>query len=176
MINKKVFYTIRNARTVIHKLAFDVEFNHEAYQLWKRKLKKALAQDLLNFMKEYDGDWEGWSSNAFEGDVGDDAIEALREGDSKFGIEKSSDTFREIIERLQNPREILAKKKKKKEPKKPKKVKEIADAIRRDNKDVSDGVAYAQAWETYCSYVNPGYDGCTSKGKSKRKSPKSARD
>lgn len=59
------------------------------------------------------------------------------------------------------------------EPNIPDKVVEIADAIRRDNPDTSDGVAYAQAWETYCSYVNPDYEGCTSKGKSKRKSPKS---
>jgi hypothetical protein len=58
---------------------------------------------------------------------------------------------------------------------KPKKVTEIADAIRRDSPDTPDGVAYAQAWETYCSYVNPSYEGCTSKGKSKRKSPKSDR-
>lgn len=55
---------------------------------------------------------------------------------------------------------------------KPKKVTEIADAIRRDNPGTSDEAAYRQAWETYCSYVNPGYDGCTSKGKSKRESPK----
>lgn len=60
-----------------------------------------------------------------------------------------------------------------KENGKPDKVVEIADAIRRDNPDTSDAVAYAQAWETYCSYVNPSYEGCTSKGKSKRKSPKS---
>lgn len=60
-----------------------------------------------------------------------------------------------------------------KEPDKPEKVTEIADAIRRDNPDFSDEKAYRMAWETYCSYVNPGYDGCTSKGKSKRKSPKS---
>ena len=59
-----------------------------------------------------------------------------------------------------------------KEDSKPKKVTEIADAIRRDNPDTPDGVAYAQAWESYCSYINPDYDGCTSKGKSKRKSPK----
>jgi len=60
-----------------------------------------------------------------------------------------------------------------KEPNKPEKVTEIADAIRRDNPDTSDEKAYRMAWETYCSYVNPGYEGCTSKGKSKRKSPKS---
>lgn len=60
-----------------------------------------------------------------------------------------------------------------KEPDKPEKVTEIADAIRRDNPDFSDEKAYRMAWETYCSYVNPGYEGCTSKGKSKRKSPKS---
>lgn len=58
-----------------------------------------------------------------------------------------------------------------KEPDIPAKVTEIADAIRRDQ-DASDEVAYRMAWETYCSYVNPGYEGCTSKGKSKRKSPK----
>lgn len=68
---------------------------------------------------------------------------------------------------------IAAKKKEKKKSKKPKKVTEIADAIKRDNKGVTEEVAQRQAWETYCSYVNPGYDGCTSKGKSKRKSPKS---
>lgn len=61
------------------------------------------------------------------------------------------------------------------EPDKPKKVIEIADAIRRDSPDVSDEQAYRMAWETYCSYVNPSYEGCTSKGKSKRKSPKSER-
>lgn len=62
-----------------------------------------------------------------------------------------------------------------KEPDKPKKITEIADAIRRDSPDVSDEQAYRMAWETYCSYVNPSYEGCTSKGKSKRKSPKSER-
>lgn len=55
---------------------------------------------------------------------------------------------------------------------KPAKVKEIADAIRRDNKDISDEVAYRMAWETYCSYTNKSYPQCTEKGKSKRKSPK----
>jgi len=69
-----------------------------------------------------------------------------------------------------------AKKKKKSKPKmkedKPAKVIEIADAIRRDDPKVSDEKAYRMAWETYCSYVNPGYSGCTPKGKSKRKSPK----
>jgi hypothetical protein len=60
-----------------------------------------------------------------------------------------------------------------KEPDVPKKVVEIADAIRRDNPDTSDEKAYRMAWETYCSYVNPGYEGCTSKGKSDRESPKS---
>jgi len=53
---------------------------------------------------------------------------------------------------------------------KPKKVKEIADAIRRDDPKVSDEKAYKMSWETYCSYVNPSYKGCTEKGKSKRKS------
>lgn len=56
---------------------------------------------------------------------------------------------------------------------KPEKVTEIADAIQRDNPDISEAVAHKMAWETYCSYVNPSYDGCTSKGKSHRKSPKS---
>lgn len=54
----------------------------------------------------------------------------------------------------------------------PAKVKEIADAIRRDNKDISDEAAYRMAWETYCSYTNKSYPQCTEKGKSKRKSPK----
>ena len=58
-----------------------------------------------------------------------------------------------------------------KEPDIPAKVTEIADAIRRDQ-DADDEASYRMAWETYCSYVNPGYEGCTSKGKSKRKSPK----
>jgi hypothetical protein len=65
--------------------------------------------------------------------------------------------------------------KKKKKSSKPKKVTEIADAIQRD-RGVDEVAAHKMAWETYCSYVNPSYDGCTSKGKSKRKSPKSARD
>lgn len=65
--------------------------------------------------------------------------------------------------------------KKRKEPKKPKKVTEIADAIRRDNSKISDEAAYRMAWESYCSYINPKYEGCTSKGKSKRKSPKKDR-
>jgi hypothetical protein len=55
---------------------------------------------------------------------------------------------------------------------KPAKVVEIADAIRRDNPEISDAKSYAMAWETFCSYVNPGYEGCTSKGKSHRESPK----
>lgn len=67
-------------------------------------------------------------------------------------------------------------KKKKSKPKmkegKPAKVIEIADAIRRDEPGTSDEKAYRMAWETYCSYVNPGYSSCTPKGKSKRKSPK----
>ena len=67
-------------------------------------------------------------------------------------------------------------KKGRKEPKIPKKVTEIADAIRRDNKDISDAAAYKMSWESYCSYINPKYEGCTEKGKSKRKSPKSARE
>jgi hypothetical protein len=60
-----------------------------------------------------------------------------------------------------------------KEPDVPKKVVEIADAIRRDNPDTSDEVSYRMAWETYVSYVNPSYEGGTSKGKSHRESPKS---
>lgn len=60
-----------------------------------------------------------------------------------------------------------------KEPDIPEKVIEIADAIRRDNSDISDEVAYRMAWETYVSYINPSYEGGTSKGRSKRKSPKS---
>lgn len=68
----------------------------------------------------------------------------------------------------------LAKKTKEgKEPDIPDKVVEIADAIRRDNPDFSDEKAYRMAWETYVSYVNPSYEGGTSKGRSKRKSPKS---
>jgi hypothetical protein len=55
---------------------------------------------------------------------------------------------------------------------KPAKVVEIADAIRRDNPDTSDEVAYRMAWETYCSYTNRNHPGCTEKGKSMRKSPK----
>lgn len=54
----------------------------------------------------------------------------------------------------------------------PKKVDEIAHAIERDQNE-SPEVAHRIAWESYCSYVNPSYDGCTSKGKSKRKSPES---
>lgn len=64
-----------------------------------------------------------------------------------------------------------SKKKDSKKPKIPKKVKEIAKAIEKDKK--SPEVAHKMAWETYCSYVNPKYEGCTEKGKSKRKSPKS---
>jgi hypothetical protein len=55
-------------------------------------------------------------------------------------------------------------------------VTEIADAIQRDHSDIDEVAAYKMAWESYCSYVNPSYDGCTAKGKSKRKSPKSARN
>lgn len=73
--------------------------------------------------------------------------------------------------------ESLAKKKKK--DKKPssahKKAKEIADAIRRDDKSVSDEAAYRMAWETVCSYTHKGHSKCTQKGKSKRKSPKKDR-
>lgn len=69
---------------------------------------------------------------------------------------------------IKHARHIIAK-----EPDKPKKVTEIADAVRRDSPDMDDEQAYRIAWETYCSYVNPSYEGCTSKGKSKRKSPKS---
>lgn len=60
-----------------------------------------------------------------------------------------------------------------KEPDVPKKVVEIADAIRRDNPETSDEVAYRMAWETFVSYVDPSYEGGTSKGRSKRESPKS---
>ena len=56
----------------------------------------------------------------------------------------------------------------------PAKVKEMARAME-DEQGYSPEKAYKIAWETYCSYVNPDYEGCTSKGKSKRKSPKSAR-
>jgi hypothetical protein len=56
---------------------------------------------------------------------------------------------------------------------KPAKVVEIADAIRRDKPGTSDEVAYREAWETMCSYVDPSHEGCTEKGKSKRESPKS---
>jgi hypothetical protein len=65
---------------------------------------------------------------------------------------------------------------KKKKTSKPQKVTDIADAIQRDHPSTDEVAAHKMAWETYCSYVNPSYDGCTSKGKSKRKSPKSARD
>mgnify|MGYP001554514607 CR=1 FL=1 len=83
----------------------------------------------------------------------------------------------ETFERhIKEPHTVTAAKKKKKpHGGKPKKVVEIADAIRRDNKKISDEAAYRMAWETYCSYTNPSHDGCTSKGKSKRKSPKSER-
>lgn len=56
----------------------------------------------------------------------------------------------------------------------PEKVKEMARAMEKDQ-GYSPEKAYRIAWETYCSYVNPDYEGCTSKGKSMRKSPKSAR-
>jgi len=55
---------------------------------------------------------------------------------------------------------------------KPAKVVEIADAIRRDTPGTTDEAAYRMAWETYCSYTNPGHEGCTEKGKSHRESPK----
>lgn len=56
----------------------------------------------------------------------------------------------------------------------PAKVKEMARAME-DEQDYSPEKAYRIAWETYCSFINPDYEGCTSKGKSKRKSPKSER-
>lgn len=56
----------------------------------------------------------------------------------------------------------------------PAKVKEMARAME-DEQGFSPEKSYRIAWETYCSYVNPDYDGCTKKGKSMRKSPKSAR-
>lgn len=73
--------------------------------------------------------------------------------------------------------DILAKKKKKKKPKSKAhtKAKEIADALRRDNPDMSDAAAYKISWESVCSYTNKGHKGCTPKGKSKRKSPKKDR-
>lgn len=213
------------------KIAFDQEFDHEEFELWKKKAKIALASDLLEAIKN-EQSYLDWSDKIFDGEMSDEVLALLDEGDKKFGIDKASNTIREIIQRLQDPKQIqastmdwddfsflsserqktldeafdfwtntlggnpedfseeLAKEiynsdqfkyfsqktaAKKKEPKKPKKVKEIADAIRRDNKDVSDAAAYKMAWESYCSYINPGYDGCTSKGKSKRKSPKSSR-
>lgn len=54
----------------------------------------------------------------------------------------------------------------------PSKVDEIAHAIERDT-STSPEVAHRMAWESYCSYINPDYEGCTPKGKSERKSPKS---
>lgn len=97
--------------------------------------------------------------------------------------ERYYEALKEMEERLEKERKgkkEAAKKKKKSKSKskkkdhggKPKKVVEIADAIRRDNPDTSDEAAYRMAWETYCSYTNPGHSGCTQKGKSKRKSPK----
>jgi hypothetical protein len=59
---------------------------------------------------------------------------------------------------------------------KPAKVVEIADALRGDHPDMDDKTAYKIAYESYCSYVNPGYEGCTEKGKSHRKSPKPYKD
>jgi len=56
----------------------------------------------------------------------------------------------------------------------PEKVKEMARAMEKDQ-GYNPEKAYRIAWETYCSYINPGYEGCTSKGKSKRESPKSER-
>ena len=213
------------------KIAFEPGFDHEAFELWKKKVKTALASDLLEAIKNQQS-YLDWSDKIFEGEMSDQILTLLDEGDKKFGIEKASDTIREVIQRLQDPKQVQASTMdwddfsflsserskdldgafdfwvntlggnpedfseelaeeiynsdqfkyfsqktaaKKKEPKKPKKVKEIADAIRRDNKDVSDAAAYMMAWESYCSYINPGYDGCTSKGKSKRKSPKSSR-
>ena len=43
---------------------------------------------------------------------------------------------------------------------KPAKVIEIADAIRRDDPSISDESAYRMAWTTYCTDINPGYEGC----------------
>lgn len=52
---------------------------------------------------------------------------------------------------------VLAKKKKKKVSKRPKKVIEIADALRRDNPEMSDETAYKIAWSNYRKNVNPNY-------------------
>ncbi|RLI99748.1 MAG: hypothetical protein DRP08_06925, partial [Candidatus Aenigmatarchaeota archaeon] len=83
----------------------------------------------------------------------------------EIGLSKEADELDQLLREA-------AKKKKKKEPNIPEKVKEIADAIKRDHPKISDEVKMRMAWETYCSYVNPGYEGCTEKGKSMRKSPK----
>ncbi len=82
----------------------------------------------------------------------------------------NSKFFMASIDRL---RRVLQAKADEKAKKIPAKVTEIADAIRRDNPSFSDEKAFRMAWETFCSYVEPGYEGCTSKGKSHRESPKS---
>lgn len=91
-----------------------------------------------------------------------------------FGGLVSAETVRDKLDEVMPRAGLFASMEREaKEPDKPEKVTEIADAIRRDNPDFSDEKSFRMAWETYCSYVNPGYEGCTSKGKSKRKSPKS---
>lgn len=111
-----------------------------------------------------------------EYDTKEDAESALSayhasRGSVNRAIRQATFAIQEVFKVIEGKKK--KKKSKKKEPKKPKKVTEIADAIRRDNSSLSDAKSYALAWETYCSYVNPRYKGCTEKGKSKRKSPKS---
>lgn len=50
----------------------------------------------------------------------------------------------------------------------PTKVDEIAHAIERDT-DTTPEAAHRIAWSTYCSFVNPEYEGCTEQGKSRSK-------
>lgn len=117
-----------------------------------------------------------------------DKLTLSREGDTIVGNILDPSVLSDPSLKKNNPEVIAGNKKsmhssktakdsKKKDKKddhdgKPAKVVEIADAIRRDNPDVSDAKSYAMAWETFCSYTNPSYKGCTEKGKSKRKSPK----
>lgn len=111
----------------------------------------------------------------FEGEWTDDLHHAAEANDESNGQEHTDEAIKNFIKNRWHESQDAGLKTAKTESKKPKKVKEIADAIRRDNKGTSDSTAYRQAWETYCSYVNKNYKGCTSRGKSKRKSPKKDR-
>jgi hypothetical protein len=133
---------------------------------WKSQVHDVLGSDYHNS----DLDFDTWSEMIFSGEMPDGALELLDIGDKLFGTEKASDMFAEIVERFAKATKIASKKK----SSKPKKVSEIAQAIERDNPDISPEQAYKMSWETLCSYVDPSYKGCTSKGKSKRKSPKSS--